>query len=262
MIEQVDKKYLSECKKLFRRSPWEPGAQLLNREVKYDWSYRVMKQVAGRVSHRPRHGHYISLSNNTDAIVSAYLRLDDCNTGAGIARLELYPGDDIEQARALYPNVEIERLNDLRAKGWPVVRTNLHFGGSFGRGWPPRVDRPPIGFSRYVEFWKRNLDKLKTYKRSELKSMLRDLRRQGFLPDDVEADDLKRLASFKKIGVRPGLKLIFKWPAFKSKLPKPETFAPEVREKIDEASKHGVAIITSLRCAANNNAAFILALPT
>jgi hypothetical protein len=53
--------------------------------------------------------------------------------------------------------------------------------------------------------------------------------------DDARAEDITRLKKFRRFGVNPGINLNFKWPPFRAKVPTPATFAPQIREKLDEA---------------------------
>ncbi len=127
----------------------------------HDWAYEVMKKIHSPVAYRPHHGHFISLTKHTDAIAAAYLWLEDGPTDGGTARLDLHPADDIEQAKVFYQNVDLTKLNGLR-KGWRM-HANLHFGGPFGRGWPPRVNDPPGGFTGYIEYWEGHLNEIKQF---------------------------------------------------------------------------------------------------
>jgi hypothetical protein len=166
-LDAVDRDYLAKCDKLYRRPVWEPGTGALGHKPKYDWAYRVMKEITSPVSYRRQHGHFISLSKHSDAIGAAYLNLDDGSTGIGTARLNLYPGDDIEQAKPFYRNVDITKLRNLEDKRW-TVKAHLHFGGPFGRGWPPYVSNPPLGFTKYIEFWRAHPERIRQFSRSKL----------------------------------------------------------------------------------------------
>lgn len=233
-LDPIDPRYVARCKKLFKWRPWEPGAHIPSREAVHDWAYRVMKQVAGRVAWRPQHGHFISLSKRSGAIASAYLRLDESDTGGGAARLSLYPADDIAQARPFYRNIDPKKLSALAKTGWSIS-PNLHFGGPYGRGWPPREDNPPIGLAGYINFWKRHPEQIGTRPGTELLSTIRELRRQRLMRKNARPQDLARLRKFKRFAVDPGLSLTSKWPPFPVRLPDPAAFAPQVRERLNEA---------------------------
>jgi len=232
-LDPIDLRYVARCKKLFKRCPWEPGAHIPSRKALHDWAYQVMKQVAGRVAWRPQHGHFISLSKRSGAIASAYLRLDESDTGRGAARLSLYPGDDIAQARPLYRSIDPVKLDALTRSGWSIC-PNLHFGGPYGRNWPPYESDPPIRLAGYINFWKRHPEQIGTRPRSELLSTLRELRRQRLIRNNARPKDLARLRRFQRFAVDPGLSLTFKWQPFRERLPDPAAFAPQVREKLNE----------------------------
>ena len=148
-------------------------------------------------SHRQQHGHFISLSEHSDSIGTAYLKLDDGSTGVGTARLNLYPADDIEQAKPFYRNVKVAQLKKLEDKHW-VVKPNLHFGGPFGRGWPPYVRNPPLGLVKYIEFWRAHPEGIGQFSRSTLTDKLRDFRKNGLMAHDACKKDVDRLKKMRK----------------------------------------------------------------
>ncbi len=233
-LDAVDRDYLARCQKIYRKPVWEPGTGALGHKPMHNWTYKVMKEITSPVSYRPQHGYFISLSKHSDGIGTAYLNLDDGSTGVGTARLNLYPADDIEQAKPFYRNVDITKLKNLEDGRW-VVNANLHFGGPFGRGWPPHVSDPPMGFAKYIEFWKSHPEGIRQFNRSELARELRYLQTKGLMMHDPHKRDIDRLRRFKKFGIRPGVSLMFKWHPFVGKLPDPTRFAPKLRATIDEA---------------------------
>ena len=235
-LKPIDRDYLAKCKKLYRKPRWLPGMNVPNRKSTHDWSWQVMNEIQPPPAFRPHHGHSVSLNKQSDAIGPAYLRLADSSTGSGRARLELYPADDIEQAKAFYQKVDLTELKALANRGWEPVSANLHFGGPFGKGWPPRVSNPPLGFDRYIEYWKEHLTEIKEYDRAKLARKFNELKEVGLISDDdIEKEDIDRLKRFKRFGIRPGVTLTFEWPTFGERLPAPATFAPRVTTKINEA---------------------------
>jgi hypothetical protein len=195
-----------------------------------------MKEISSPVSYKPRFGHFVSLSKHSDAIHEAHLRLDRGKTGIGTARLGLWPADDIEQAKSFFRSINITELRGLKKNGWSV-ESNLHFGGPFGRGWPPYVYKPPAGLDEYIKFWRAHPEYIRSFDRSEISRRIHDFQRRRLMPRRLDKEDVRRLGKFKKVGVRPGLQLTFKWPPFRIKLPDPKSFAPAVIAKVDEALK-------------------------
>jgi hypothetical protein len=239
-VERVDADYLSKCKKLYRKPHWEPGSGTPSRSVMHDWTYQVMRQITPRVAYRPQHGHFINLSKRkgsgkgSRAVGAAYLGMTQGRTASSVS-LRIYPADDIEQAKPFYGfRPDPDQLQNL-GPGWKA-QANLHFGGPFGRGWPPRENRPPVGFRRYVEYWTEHPHEIREFKGAHLGHKLRQLRREGLISNVVARDDVDRLKKFKNFGIRPGIKMEYRWPEFTT-LPTPAAFAPRVLAKINEALK-------------------------
>ena len=112
-LDPIDRAYLAKCKKLYRKPIWLPGIGMPGRKATDDWAYAVMREIHSPVAYRAQHGHFISLSEHSDAMAAAYLWLEDGATGIGTARLRLHPADDIEQAKAFYSKVDLAELNGL-----------------------------------------------------------------------------------------------------------------------------------------------------
>jgi hypothetical protein len=231
--ELVTPEILKLRNKLYRKPKWTPGAGILPRESRDNWEYKVMAALGEKPGYRPRHGHFIDLSAASDAIGTAYLHLDSAASGAGAARLNLYPADVIRQARPFYTRVDIARLMGLAARGWQVS-ANFHFGRSYGAGLPPYVTQPPIRLRGYLQFWKSHPERMRRVQRKNLMKEIRNLQKQKILPPDLPQQELKNLRGFANADIRPGMSLVYRWPAF-DKLPSPAAFAPKVRAAVDQA---------------------------
>lgn len=81
------------------------------------------------------------------AVKFAYLESDDAETAV---QLRLYPGDTLEQSRALYIHPErVDKLLALSDQGWAVA-PNFHFGYmEKGLVWTTG----DIGVEEYVKYW-------------------------------------------------------------------------------------------------------------
>jgi hypothetical protein len=235
-LTAVDNEYLAKCQKLYRPPIWEPGAGIPEPKAVGDWAYSVMKEIIPLVPNRPQHGYFIPLSKKSDSVRTAYLSLQDDKTGVGTAQLRLHPGDDIEQGKSFYRSVDPRRFKDLRLNDWTVT-PNFHFGGPYGGGWPPYITDPPMGLSKYIEFWRANLQDIRQLSSSDLVRQLRIFQNKGLIPKGRYKAEFARLRSFKKVSIRAGVSLTYKWPPFVDKLPDPRNFAPKLRAKIEEAMR-------------------------
>ncbi len=189
--------------------------------------------------YRRRHGYFIDLKKYSDAIASAHLRPPKRDkTGVQGVTLNLYPGNDLTQARALYAKLDSAKLLNLRKNGW-TVEADLHFG-HIQPNVDPHVYSPPLGLPRYIEYWKSHRGQISQVQRPDFKTFGRRMYSQRIMPKDKLEEYEKHLKQdykdYATLNVRPGLRLTYQW-KFEKVLPDKDKFVRSLRAKIDEALK-------------------------
>jgi hypothetical protein len=126
-------------------------------------------------------------------------------------RLRLWPGDTLEQAKALYADAKrVDRLLSLRDRGWRVA-PNFHFG-HMAKGFVWTTG--DIGVEDYVEHWAKQIGSAGQIRREDWRGyfdQLIELRiasradRENF---DRDFTDTKRNSATP----RPGLRVECSWP--------------------------------------------------
>lgn len=183
--------------------------------------------VQADLSHAPG----IPLSQ-ADRVKHLYLHMAD--DGQTVV-LELYPGDTLGQARALYRDTAaLDRLLSLREKGWSL-EPNFHFGHmQRGFAWTPS----DLDVEAYVRFWQREIDTCRQIPREGWAGYLAWLREQRVVPGgyrDVFDRDFTGTAR-QDASPRPGLVLWRPWALTEAeRLDADRRFLDAIRASIDEA---------------------------
>jgi hypothetical protein len=234
----VTQAHMAKYEKLYRRPRWNPGNPSgPSNSLMEDWSDQVMKRLGRK--YRKRHGYYVDLSNCGDAIASAHLRPPKrTNTGVQSITLNMYPGNDVAQARFLYPKLNSAKLLGLEDKGW-TVEADMHFG-HIQQNLAPYVYNPPLGLPAYITYWKSHLDGIVQVNRADFRTLGRKLHTARLLSkkelEEYEQCIRHEYKAYSTLSLRPGLRLTHQW-TFATKVPNQDKFARTVRLKIDEALK-------------------------
>lgn len=192
-----------------------------------------MRLVAPRaVTHDGLNRYFISL--NGEGVTRASFRVDRSDEGDAIFLLSLHPADTPRQAKAFYPGSDVSALLRLKKKGWAVY-PNFHFGfGARGLCW---VDAR-LRIREYIRLWKANVLPIETVRRDKSRFRLFFRRLQGLKL--ISSSDIPMLEeNFTRtrrssLQIRPGVTLQFPWP-HRGTLPDARRFAPQVRNRINEA---------------------------
>jgi len=153
-------------------------------------------------------------------------------SGGTAIRLELYPGDTRRQAASFFERVNMTKFLALRAKGWSLT-PNFHFGHAQPNFGPKFKDNRAL--KRYLSFWQKHQGSIRRVERREWEQFMKLLYRYKLLPTTWRVDLVEHKSTkFQYLDVRPGLMMQYFWP-IDSRLPKKESFAPKVRQKINQA---------------------------
>jgi len=151
--------------------------------------------------------------------------------------LSLYPGDTMNQAKALYKEIDIDSLQALQQNGWSAGQ-NLHFSHIQKHlHW----SESEIGINDYVDYWKVNIEKISQVNRDEttlFNKYIDELLVLNLITkEDAKAlDELFNQSSRGHIRPCPGIYLEYCWPLEEAaKLDKDEKFSEEVKARIKEA---------------------------
>lgn len=151
--------------------------------------------------------------------------------------LSLYPGDTVTQARDFLGRVNADKVSSLTEQNWRVwpnlhfayMRTNLHWGDV------------SLGIKEYLEFWRRNQDRIRQEPRDQDKGFLplfEDLRMEGLLGEHEIPELQKKTTETTRavINVCPGIKLAYRWPLDKAaELDRRGELEKQVYERASEA---------------------------
>lgn len=150
--------------------------------------------------------------------------------------LEIYPGDNVEQARLFYQKLDVENLVKLKADGWQMNQ-NLHFTHIQRVLMRSDIDNKinDNSMNSYLSFWKTNLSLIRQVSRSEFEECIRVLVDNNIL-DDHDYEKLNASIENPNIDhlrICPGLALWYTWDiSYCIENDKGTNFVTEVVERI------------------------------
>lgn len=167
--------------------------------------------------------HYLWLNPKKEADGHQYLEL------------ALYPGDTVTQAKAFHGRVNADKV--LAEQNWKVcpnfhfayMATNLHWCDV------------SLGIKEYLEFWKRNQNRISQKRRDQEKGFLplfESLRRDGLLGEHEIPELQKKTTETKRlvINICPGIGLAYRWSMDKAaELDRRGELEKQVYERASEA---------------------------
>jgi hypothetical protein len=215
-----------------RLQPFSDLSACLGNEYLLRLRCKALLDEVGSGSAELRPTGAIVLFEHGETVKLAALEPDD--TG-GTIRLRLWPGDTLEQAKALYADAaRVEKVLALRERGW-VVAHNFHFG-HMAKGFVWTTGDIPV--DDYVNYWREHIGSAAQIRRQDWTKYLAKLTklriateadRQSFRRDFT---DTKRNSATP----RPGLSIARSWPLESAALLDDKNqFAPRVREALNAA---------------------------
>lgn len=168
---------------------------------------KALLEEIGDLSSEIRPTGAITLLDKATAVKLAALEPD---SDAGEIRLRLWPGDTLEQAKALYSSTKrVSGLLRLQDRGWKVA-PNFHFGHmAKGFVWT----NGDIDVDAYVQYWMKNVHSAKQIPRAEWSAYLDELISRG-IASDTDRQAFKRdFTDTKRSSAtpRPGLRVERSW---------------------------------------------------
>ena len=167
---------------------------------------RLLEVVAGG-EHVRRHrgwGWYIQLDDGQPA---TQIGLAPAQTEAGLVlRLEVDPGDTVNQARILFRDVDLAAIEGLTASGW-TLHSNLHFAYRASNLMWTRP-RPPL--SEYWSYWTGSgAAWFRQVKREQFAELIDALADAGLVNDDDRAEFKETVTDTNRntVNVCPGITL-------------------------------------------------------
>ena len=170
-----------------------------------------------------------------------YLRTPEQeDTRAWCITLALWPGNNMEQARAFWPKVDTKRLLDLPNKDWDLepnlrfyfITTKLH-----------RANTSLSSVDEYIELWKSGEIEIIALWPDDSGSYLHNwdwlVAKSLISPDDLEPlEEVTTLTDRDRISMSPGLGISYTWSAEQAaQLDLDDAFVREVKERIREVTE-------------------------
>jgi hypothetical protein len=168
------------------------------------------------------------------SVKRAYLRSDDGVGTDSTVELRLWPGDTLEQAKALYSDpTKTKGLLALRGSGWQVS-PNFHFGHmAKGFVWT----QGDILVERYISHWVDEIGATGQIKRADWEAYFDQLISLGIAAasDRAKFDEDFTQTQRNSATPRPGLRVVYSWPFdTAAQLDGRGRFANEVRQAINQ----------------------------
>jgi hypothetical protein len=177
----------------------------------------------------------ITLPGRHSAVISAHITTN----GEGekqTVRLEMFPADTLEQARAFYRRSKaLERILALESQGWRIS-PNFHFGFmAKGLSWT----KATASVDEYVRHWEENIGETRQVDRADWPTFWERLVTLGFaVESDRELFDRDFTNTNRNFASpRPGLRCSFDWPfeeAERLDSERNRRFGPAIKERINE----------------------------
>ena len=153
--------------------------------------------------------------------------------------LELWPGDNMTQAKEFWRKVDAKKLLGLQDKGW-FLKPNLHFSFiATNLYWA----NTSLAVDEYIELWKSGEMGIVSLYRDDAGSYRHNwdcLVAKGLISsDDIEPlEEVTTRTNRDRISMSPGLGISYEWSAKEAaQLDRDGTFVREVKERICEATE-------------------------
>lgn len=148
--------------------------------------------------------------------------------------LQLWPGDTLTQARALYNHhLAVNALLALQSDGW-VVDPNFHWGFmATGYAWA----KTPLSIEKYCQYWINEIGATNELSRSEWEGYWVKLKHARIVEANAKEEFDKHFTNThrQRAHPRPGLSCWYKWPLTEAqRLDAKGKFAGKVRERLNQ----------------------------
>jgi hypothetical protein len=155
--------------------------------------------------------HYYIETADTPSIKEITIFPERLPDGEWEIRLELYPGDTINQARQFYSTLKLKEFAGLTQRSWEIS-PNLHFAFRSSNLVWTTVSCP---LDQYLQYWQTEVKKgaLRQMPRYEWNNYFRNLKLLRMLSEEDEPDLTKKIidTGMQKINVCPGVGCRYKW---------------------------------------------------
>ena len=125
--------------------------------------------------------------------------------------LNMFPGDTLEQAKALYADADrVDRLISLRDRGW-IIAPNFHFG-HMAKGFVWTTG--DIGVEEYVRYWLEQIGTAGQVRRKDWRKYFDGLIKLHIASETDRENFDRSFRQTKRTSAtpRPGLRVEFSWP--------------------------------------------------
>lgn len=148
--------------------------------------------------------------------------------------LEFYPADTMSQARDLYTGLNVDRLLELKDKGWDI-QPHMHFSfRAKGLFWSEV--RLPI--KEYLMYWKKGIDGLSQVKRKDFNKVFDELKEDKLISsgDRIKLQKMFLKTKHQKLNICPSIQMWYEWSKLLAiDLDKKGKFNDAVKAKIEES---------------------------